>query len=134
MSTRSDASWLWAFPQEDTSWQAGAPCAQTDPELFFPEPGECPRTAVNMCASCDVREQCLDYAVRHDIRYGVWGGTTKEDRDQMRAGRRTADVQAYCAGCGKLMGRGAWSYCTVECASRTSARKSKERKKAREAA
>jgi hypothetical protein len=29
---------------------------------------------LEVCATCPVADECLDYAVRHDIREGLWGG------------------------------------------------------------
>jgi len=33
-----------------------------------------------VCASCPVRDQCLDHAIAVDERYGVWGGLTHDER------------------------------------------------------
>ena len=53
----------------ELSWQERALCAQTDPEAFFPEKGGSTREAKRVCLSCDVRSQCLEYALAHDERY-----------------------------------------------------------------
>ena len=42
------------------AWQADAPCAQTDPEAFFPEKGGSTRDAKMICQACEVRAQCLE--------------------------------------------------------------------------
>jgi WhiB family redox-sensing transcriptional regulator len=47
----------------DQSWRAEALCAQTDPELFYPECGQIPHTAKRICAACPVRTECLDDAL-----------------------------------------------------------------------
>ena len=44
-------------------WQERALCAQTDPEAFFPEKGGSTREAKKVCLSCDVRGECLEYAL-----------------------------------------------------------------------
>ena len=53
-------------------WQERALCAQTDPEAFFPEKGGSTRDAKRVCLSCDVRGECLEYALENDERFGIW--------------------------------------------------------------
>ena len=64
-------------------WFAGL-CAQTDPELFFPEKGGSTRQAKAVCAVCPVRAQCLEHALAHDERHGVWGGTSEPERRRLQ--------------------------------------------------
>jgi len=64
-------------------WFAGL-CAQTDPELFFPERGGSTRAAKAVCAGCPARAQCLEHALTHDERYGVWGGTSERERRRLK--------------------------------------------------
>jgi WhiB family redox-sensing transcriptional regulator len=71
--------------RDDLSWQQDALCTQTDPEMFFPEKGGSPADAKRVCDGCDVRERCLQYALDNNERFGVWGGKTKSERDQLRA-------------------------------------------------
>jgi len=66
------------------AWQGRALCAQTDPEAFFPEKGGSTREAKRVCAKCDVRQECLDYALDHDERFGIWGGMSERDRRRLR--------------------------------------------------
>ncbi|MFJ4654218.1 WhiB family transcriptional regulator [Nocardia sp. NPDC088792] len=61
-------------------WHQYAVCAQTDPESFFPGKGSSPRAAKRMCLSCNVRDECLQYALANDQRFGVWGGMTARER------------------------------------------------------
>jgi len=72
----------------DLSWQERALCAQTDPEAFFPEKGGSTREAKRVCLSCDVRAECLEYALGHDERFGIWGGLS--ERERRRPKRRSA--------------------------------------------
>jgi WhiB family redox-sensing transcriptional regulator len=65
-------------------WQERALCAQTDPEAFFPEKGGSTREAKRVCASCDVRGECLDYALAHDERFGIWGGLSERERRKLK--------------------------------------------------
>jgi hypothetical protein len=63
-----------------TAWMDGARCAQSDPEAWFPEAGEHSADAKAICGGCPIRQQCLDYALAEDIRWGVWGGLTAAER------------------------------------------------------
>ena len=86
---------LIADNTEELSWQERALCAQTDPEAFFPEKGGSTREAKRVCLSCDVRAECLDYALGKDERFGIWGGLSERERRRLRrqraqAGRRTS--------------------------------------------
>lgn len=69
---------------DDMHWQALGLCAQTDPELFHPEQGGSPAKAKAVCAKCDVREQCLQWALDHDERNGVWGGLSGRERRKLK--------------------------------------------------
>ena len=66
------------------AWQDQALCAQTDPEAFFPEKGGSTREAKRVCAKCEVRQECLEYALDHDERFGIWGGMSERDRRRLR--------------------------------------------------
>lgn len=66
------------------AWQTDALCAQTDPEAFFPEKGGSTRDAKRICGSCDVRGDCLDYALHNDERFGIWGGLSERERRKLK--------------------------------------------------
>ena len=66
------------------SWQTDSLCAQTDPEAFFPEKGGSTRDAKKICTSCEVRSQCLEYALENDERFGIWGGLSERERRKLR--------------------------------------------------
>lgn len=65
-------------------WMAAAACIDHDPELFFPEQGGTTRPAKAICDLCPVKAECLDYALRWRIKFGVWGGATTFERSKMR--------------------------------------------------
>ena len=69
---------------EEMRWQVQALCAQTDPEAFFPEKGGSTREAKRVCLGCDVRGDCLEYAMAHDERFGIWGGLSERERRRLR--------------------------------------------------
>ena len=66
------------------SWQTDALCAQTDPEAFFPEKGGSTREAKKICTGCEVKAQCLEYALANDERFGIWGGLSERERRKLR--------------------------------------------------
>ena len=69
---------------EELGWQDRALCAQTDPEAFFPEKGGSTREAKRVCRSCEVRAECLEYALEHDERFGIWGGMSERERRRLK--------------------------------------------------
>jgi WhiB family transcriptional regulator, redox-sensing transcriptional regulator len=70
--------------EEEQEWQERALCAQTDPEAFFPEKGGSTREAKQICNSCEVRSECLEYALGHDERFGIWGGLSERERRRLK--------------------------------------------------
>jgi WhiB family redox-sensing transcriptional regulator len=88
----------------ELGWQERALCAQTDPEAFFPEKGGSTREAKRVCRSCEVRAECLEYALEHDERFGIWGGLSERERRRLKrqavCGRRPSlrEDQGPCSG------------------------------------
>lgn len=79
---------------EPPDWTEDALCAQVDPEAFFPEKGASVREAKSICARCDVRDQCLEYALDNDERFGIWGGLCAAELRKVKRARRTpAEVE-----------------------------------------
>ncbi len=66
------------------SWQEQSLCAQTDPEAFFPEKGGSTREAKRICVGCEVKSECLEYALAHDERFGIWGGLSERERRRLK--------------------------------------------------
>src|SRR5207244_6911639 len=78
---------LYAAPVADDgllSWQDQALCAQTDPEAFFPEKGGSTREAKRICVGCEVKQECLEYALMQDERFGIWGGLSERERRRLK--------------------------------------------------
>ena len=88
---------------EELGWQERALCAQTDPEAFFPEKGGSTREAKKICTGCEVKAQCLEYALANDERFGIWGGLSERERRRLR--RRAARRRRGRPG-GRRRGRG----------------------------
>lgn len=81
---------LTAISAEGTEWQDNAPCATADFD-FIPdvETDEGIAEAQQWCRACDVRTQCLAWAMLHSAE-GYWGGTTTYQRGQLRRVRTRA--------------------------------------------
>ena len=71
---------------EPRPWAQEALCAETDPDLFFPEKnsGKTAQQAKEICGRCEVREDCLLYALTAGETFGIWGGTTESERRKLR--------------------------------------------------
>lgn len=61
-------------------WQERALCAQTDPEAFFPDKGGSAYEAKKICGRCEVKDECLAWALGHNERFGIWGGLSERER------------------------------------------------------
>ena len=70
--------------EDPLAWQSESLCSQTDPEAFFPEKGGSTRDAKKICGSCEVRAECLEYALQNDERFGIWGGLSERERRKLR--------------------------------------------------
>ncbi len=83
----SEPIYLAALGDDDgglLSWQEQALCAQTDPEAFFPEKGGSTREAKRICVGCEVKGECLEYALGQDERFGIWGGLSERERRRLK--------------------------------------------------
>ena len=81
--SRADLASVFGLPEEQ-SWQERSLCAQTDPEAFFPEKGGSTREAKRICVGCEVRAECLEYALGNDERFGIWGGLSERERRRLK--------------------------------------------------
>ncbi len=72
---------------QPVEWQSKARCAEVDPEIFFPERGGSSKAARAVCCECEVRLQCLEYALNNKEQFGIWGGTSERERRRLRKER-----------------------------------------------
>ncbi|MHB8513255.1 MAG: WhiB family transcriptional regulator [Actinomycetota bacterium] len=63
-----------------------AACEGLDPELFYAEGGQAIARAKSVCANCEARQRCLEWAIKRE-EFGVWGGTTARERASIRRQR-----------------------------------------------
>lgn len=73
----------------DTSWKDDGRCREADPDSFFPEDivdrldrRAAVKVARRVCLGCEVRAECLTYALAADERFGIWGGKTRRQRNR----------------------------------------------------
>jgi len=84
------------FPRrEPQEWREHGACRGADPALFFPADKDTARrraeaesAALALCDQCPVRRICLDHALAAPERYGVWGGMTEAERNDLRRRQR----------------------------------------------
>jgi WhiB family redox-sensing transcriptional regulator len=68
----------------ELDWQIDGLCAQADPDAWYPEKGMSAGPAKQICRSCPVRQECLEYALATDERWGVWGGLSERERRRVK--------------------------------------------------
>lgn len=79
---------------QPVEWQANARCSEVEPEIFFPERGGSSKAARAVCSKCDVRAQCLEYALNNKEQFGIWGGTSERERRRLRKDRARRKLRA----------------------------------------
>jgi WhiB family redox-sensing transcriptional regulator len=80
---------------QDIDWMLDGLCREIDPEIFYPEHGPDVAVAKDVCRVCDVREDCLSYALATEEPFGVWGGLSTRQRNRiLRGGRVDVDPPA----------------------------------------
>ena len=69
---------------EALPWADKAKCLVAEPDTFFPEKGGSTREAKRICSGCPVKDECLEYALENDERFGIWGGLSERERRKLR--------------------------------------------------
>lgn len=65
-------------------------CNNHPPAVFFPSDGVGVEAAKEICASCPMKEPCLEYAIDNRVDHGVWGGASERQRRRIIKARRAA--------------------------------------------
>jgi WhiB family transcriptional regulator, redox-sensing transcriptional regulator len=74
-------------PKGGADWAVEGACRGYPEVDFFADVRAAVAQAKSICGRCQVRGECLEYAVRHD-EIGVWGGTTRRERRRLEGARR----------------------------------------------
>jgi len=82
-----------AYSEQRMARYEGALCAQSDPEVFFPEKGESSKNAKLICAACPCRDLCLEDALVNDEQHGIWGGLSYPERCRVARGSESPHRQ-----------------------------------------
>lgn len=77
----------------DSNWMATGNCNNHPPAVFFPSDGVGVEIAKEICSSCPVKEQCLEYALTNRVDHGVWGGTSERQRRRILKARRAERLE-----------------------------------------
>ena len=76
---------------KDIMWRELGACRGLDPTIFYPDEDDDAADAKSVCAECRVRVTCLEFALNHREKQGVWGGATERERRRIiRQRRRSA--------------------------------------------
>jgi WhiB family redox-sensing transcriptional regulator len=78
------------FVPKPTPWFDDAACRGVDTDVFFPVSDAHADEAKAICATCPVREQCLEFALETRPAEGVWGGLTPIERHRLIRRRQKA--------------------------------------------
>jgi len=70
------------------TWRQQARCRGVDPDIFFPVSDDDADDAKAICATCPVRQPCLEWALSTREKSGVWGGLTERERRRLVRQRR----------------------------------------------
>lgn len=75
-------------------WIEKAACSGMSTDWFFPERGDCVSgaRAKEVCGRCEVREDCLEWAIEVNVGFGIWGGLTEGERRSLKGRRRRQGV------------------------------------------
>lgn len=79
----------------DDAWQVKAACRGPQAAVFFPpssferkdEKLDRERRAKSICATCAVRQPCLEYALKIREPHGIWGGLSEGERKRVMEAR-----------------------------------------------
>lgn len=75
------------------SWEDGAACRGPyyDPKWWDEADGPSADLAIQICSLCEVKAQCLEFAVSGKERFGIWGGMTPRQRDLLMGNKVRRD-------------------------------------------
>jgi len=94
-------------------WTHDAACTTHYADLWYPGAGDHAYEAKTICGTCPVRIECLQYALDHTEKWGIWGGLTERERRRLTGGRHNR----ACRECGNPFTphRPEHRYCTQKC-------------------
>ena len=73
--------------ERETDWRQLGRCAEIGGDVFFPEKGADAKAVKKVCQGCEVRAECLEFALSNGIREGIFGGLSERQRRPLLAAR-----------------------------------------------
>ena len=95
-------TWTRTHDWDVDDWRLRSACRDSNPELFFPigttgTALDQIDAAKSVCVMCDVRTECLEFALATNQEAGVWGGYSEDERRRLRkdwsARRRSSSAE-----------------------------------------
>ena len=91
-------TWNPIFDWDYEGWRGQAACRQTDADLFFPAGTtglalDQIEAAKAVCRSCQVQDQCLQFALESNQEAGIWGGRDEVERRRLRRSWRAGTAR-----------------------------------------
>lgn len=68
-------------------WIERGACVGSDVDVFFPGVSQSASEARRICATCTVRDACLDYAIEYGEQFGIFGGKNRDERNAIARAR-----------------------------------------------
>ena len=83
--------------QGDRDWMRRARCKDEDPNFFFIDRGDFEQAEAirELCGGCQVKADCLEYAIANNIRHGWWGGESERNRYRIKRARRAEQGEEW---------------------------------------
>ena len=75
------------YPKLPVEVEDRALCQKAPINWFFPGKGS-PAIGKKLCVQCEVRQECLDFAIDNAVHFGLWGGMTERERHSERQRRK----------------------------------------------
>lgn len=71
-------------------WMKDRNCFDEPVDTFYPAPGDVERLrkAKGICKDCFVRQECLEFALSTNERFGIWGGKSARERSLILRAQR----------------------------------------------
>lgn len=73
---------------DQDQWRLYRACNGIDPDVFFPHTAADEKHAKSICQGCEVRSECLEFAIAQREDHGIWGGASERERRSIIRRRR----------------------------------------------
>ncbi len=84
MLSSSSELYVKSLTEKKKEWQSDAACKEALPEVFFSDDEKLIAQAKLICRGCEVRAECLEYAIATRPANGVWGGMSERQLSRIQ--------------------------------------------------